>query len=413
MDKIIALIKENWNSLKLYFLIAIVAIGLAIAVGMTEKNEDKVVSQAIEKSEPGEKKIKESYLLEIEGLVSEYPFEVEIDNRKLTFEEQKKYFGKAIAELEKEILGENKGLDYIDKPLNLVKELQNGLIKVSYSWGNHRAINYAGEPVENNLKKEGILVEITATLKYRDVKIEHVIPVRVYPVAKTQEEEVIELIGEVIEGQNESESNIVMLPQKIGDSAIKWDKPKELNKSMIVLIIGLVAMVAVALGKRNDARKAKRERENTLKEQYSGVLNQLSLLLSAGMTVMNAWERVVQNYRKKQLKDKRIAYEEMETTYNQIKDGMSERQAYEQFGERVGVSEYRKLASLLAQNLRKGTAGLSRILEEESIDAYSRQESIVKKKGEEMSTKLLLPMMLMLGLVIVIIVIPAIFNFGG
>lgn len=128
---------------------------------------------------------------------------------------------------------------------------------------------------------------------------------------------------------------------------------------------------------------------------------------------MNAWERVVQNYRKKQTKNKKVAYEEMETTYNQIKDGMSERQAYEQFGERVGVSEYRKLASLLAQNLRKGTAGLSQILEEESIDAYSRQESIVKKKGEEMSTKLLLPMMLMLGLVIVIIVIPAIMNFGG
>lgn len=413
MDKVKKLIKANWNEWKIYFLIAIATIGLAIAVSFSTGEEKAEVSQTIEKSEPGDKKVKENYLLEIEGLISEYPLEIVVDNRHLTLDEQKKYFGRAIAELEEKFLGENKSLDHVNSPLNLVKELQNGLITVTYSWGNHRIINYAGEPVEKNLTKEGTLVEITATLKYRDVKLDHIIPVRVYPVDKTPAEQVIELIGEVIDTQNESEANVVILPQKIGNSKIKWDRPNEINKSMVVLLIGLVSMIGVALGRRNDARKAKKDRENALREQYSGVLGQLSLLLSAGMTVMNAWERVVQNYRKKQLKEKRIAYEEMETTYNQIKDGMSERQAYEQFGERVGVSEYRKLASLLAQNLRKGTAGLSRILEEESIDAYSRQESIVKKKGEEMSTKLLLPMMLMLGLVIVIIVIPAIFNFGG
>lgn len=413
MNKLLNLIKTNWNEWKIYFLIAAVTVGLAIAMSMTDDKEESQVGQTIEKSEPGEKKEKEDYVLEIEGLASEYPLEIVVDNRHLTLEEQKKYFGRAISELEAEILGNNKSLDHVDSPLNLIKELQNGLIKVSYSWGNHRIINYAGEPVEKNLIKEGTLVEITATLSYRDVKVNHIIPVRVYPVAKTPVEEVIELIGEVIDNQNDSEAKVIILPQRIGNSKITWSRPKEINKSMIVLLIGLVAMVGVALGRRNDARKAKRDRENVLREQYSGVLNQLSLLLSAGMTVMNAWERVVQNYRKKQTKDKKVAYEEMETTYNQIKDGMSERQAYEQFGERVGVSEYRKLASLLAQNLRKGTAGLSQILEEESIDAYSRQESIVKKKGEEMSTKLLLPMMLMLGLVIVIIVIPAIMNFGG
>lgn len=413
MNKLLNLIKTNWNEWKIYFLIAAVTVGLAIAMSMTDEKEESQVGQTIEKSEPGEKKEKEDYVLEIEGLASEYPLEIVVDNRHLTLEEQKKYFGRAISELEAEILGNNKSLDHVDSPLNLIKELQNGLIKVSYSWGNHRIINYAGEPVEKNLIKEGTLVEITATLSYRDVKVNHIIPVRVYPVAKTPVEEVIELIGEVIDNQNDSEAKVIILPQRIGNSKITWSRPKEINKSMIVLLIGLVAMVGVALGRRNDARKAKRDRENVLREQYSGVLNQLSLLLSAGMTVMNAWERVVQNYRKKQTKNKKVAYEEMETTYNQIKDGMSERQAYEQFGERVGVSEYRKLASLLAQNLRKGTAGLSQILEEESIDAYSRQESIVKKKGEEMSTKLLLPMMLMLGLVIVIIVIPAIMNFGG
>ena len=55
--------------------------------------------------------------------------------------------------------------------------------------------------------------------------------------------------------------------------------------------------------------------------------------------------------------------------------------------------------------------GLSKLLEKEMQDAFEEQENFAKKKGEELQTKLLLPMMLMLGLVIVIIMIPAIANF--
>ena len=72
---------------------------------------------------------------------------------------------------------------------------------------------------------------------------------------------------------------------------------------------------------------------------------------------------------------------------------------------------YRKFATLLVQNLRKGTAGLSRLLETEVQEAFAAQESLAKKRGEELETKLLLPMMLMLGLVIVMIMIPAIASF--
>ena len=54
---------------------------------------------------------------------------------------------------------------------------------------------------------------------------------------------------------------------------------------------------------------------------------------------------------------------------------------------------------------------MSKLLEKEMQDAFEEQENFAKKKGEELQTKLLLPMMLMLGLVIVIIMIPAIANF--
>ena len=106
-----------------------------------------------------------------------------------------------------------------------------------------------------------------------------------------------------------------------------------------------------------------------------------------------------------------MVYEEMCTTYHQIRDGVSERIAYEQFGERIQLSVYRRFSTLLVQNLRKGTAGLGKLLEKEMQEALNAQESNIKKRGEELQTKLLLPMMLMLALVVVIIMIPALASF--
>lgn len=414
MGNIMSLIKNKWPQMKLYVLIALASIGLAVIVGISDGNGDSGLE--FDKSEPGEKKQKESYILNIPGVLEDYPYEFVVENRHLTLEEQKKYFSNAITELEETIIGDNESLEHIVTPLNLVSTLQNGLIDVKYSWDNHRVLNYAGEPVQKNLVNEGSLVEITAELAHENVRVNHVFYVRIYPPKKTIAEKAIEAIENSIASQNESNENKVILPERIGKTRVFWSKDQGTNKVLVILLMGIVAIAGVAIGRRNDARKAKKNRDGILIEEYSGVLNQLSLLLSAGMTVSNAWERVVKNYQSKmegkKEKERKPAYDEMEITYNQIKDGMSERQAYEQFADRVGVAEYRKLSNLLTQNLRKGTSGLGRVLEEESVDAYSKQQSIVKKKGEEMSTKLLLPMMLMLGLVIVMIVIPAVFNFG-
>ena len=162
--------------------------------------------------------------------------------------------------------------------------------------------------------------------------------------------------------------------------------------------------------------KEKEKRDARLLAEYPQMLSQMALLLGAGMTVSHAWERIVVSYENRCAGQpgtwqEMPVYEEMRITYHQIKDGLGERRAYEQFGERIQLQAYRRFATLLVQNLRKGTTGLSKLLEKELQDAFDAQESYAKKRGEELQTKLLLPMMLMLGLVIVIIMIPAIASF--
>ena len=160
------------------------------------------------------------------------------------------------------------------------------------------------------------------------------------------------------------------------------------------------------------SRKKEREkkRKALLELQYADMVSNLALLLGAGMTVSKAWNRLTENYmneRQKRTICRKEVYEEMQRTSFEKKNGMGEERAYERFGERCGGYRYRKFGNLLAQNLRKGSRGLTRLLEQEAEDAFEERKSMARKLGEEAGTKMLFPMILMLGAVMLILAFPA------
>lgn len=105
------------------------------------------------------------------------------------------------------------------------------------------------------------------------------------------------------------------------------------------------------------------------------------------------------------------AYEEMLVACRQMESGVGEQRAYEHFGERCGVASYRKLAGLLTQNLQKGTAVLRYCWSRKRRMRLRSGSMPPKRYGEEAGTKLLFPMMLMLGIVMVILLVPAVLAF--
>ena len=66
-----------------------------------------------------------------------------------------------------------------------------------------------------------------------------------------------------------------------------------------------------------------------------------------------------------------------------------------------------KFSSLLTQNLRKGSADMLRLLEQEAQDAFQKRKEQAKEAGEKAGTKMLFPMMLMLLIVFVMILYAA------
>ena len=134
----------------------------------------------------------------------------------------------------------------------------------------------------------------------------------------------------------------------------------------------------------------------------------MNMLLGTGMTVRAAWEKIVQEYEmQKERMGIQLVYEEMSNTVREINGGISEVEAYERFGKRCELTDYLKFSAMLSQNLRKGSRGISELLRVEAIQSFENRKSLAKKLGEEAGTKLMIPMMGMLAVVMIMVMVPA------
>ena len=62
--------------------------------------------------------------------------------------------------------------------------------------------------------------------------------------------------------------------------------------------------------------------------------------------------------------------------------------------------------------MQTGNRGLCELLGQEAAVALEERKALAKKLGEEAGTKMLLPLIMMLGIVIAIIMVPALQSFG-
>ena len=104
-------------------------------------------------------------------------------------------------------------------------------------------------------------------------------------------------------------------------------------------------------------------------------------------------------------------YQELSRTLWEIKEGESERKAFEELAERIGLQEYRRWIRLMMQQKREGGGRFVEEITYEVQQAYLNQRNYVKKMGEEAGTKMLLPMMGLLCIVFGIVMVPALLSF--
>lgn len=139
-------------------------------------------------------------------------------------------------------------------------------------------------------------------------------------------------------------------------------------------------------------------------------MNKLTLYLGAGLNLRMVFQFLQEDV--SHAKQRKVHLErELLILINQWKAGVSEGQAYEALGRRIGENCYIRLMALLVQNYQKGNEGLLQVLQEEEESAFRERLDLAKKEGEEAGTKLLFPMLLLLVVVMCIVMAPAVIQF--
>ena len=382
----------------------------------------KKEAETIRRNSYGEGSRTEEREITIGGDKVEEPLEITVGERQYTNDEMQKIFTQAIRKLDLLILGENKSLDEVRSDLELISKMPEEPIEIIWELDRYDVINRQGELQEDTiaeeaadnagLEKEGILVNLKAFLRYTEDETKEALyetAVRIFPPLLTEEEEKVAKVLEKIrvEYNNKASEEIIKFTEEVEVEKVEYRRPVN-SRGISILILGIAATGLTWCLIRRQGKKEDEKRKIQMVQDYPEIVNKLRLLLGAGMTIKNAWKKIVTDYEKKKEKcGERFAYEEMLITYREMQSGVTEAESYERFGRRCGIPSYLKLGAILSQNLRKGTRGVAEIMQMEAIQAFEERKALAKRRGEEASTKLLVPMFFMLGIVLVIVIVPA------
>lgn len=230
----------------------------------------------------------------------------------------------------------------------------------------------------------------------------------------TEEESRRQKLLETVTKYNEekNDADYYFLPSRWNGKHLEWSSPKN-NSGTLFSALFLTAALALLAVKARESQAALARRYEELLMDYPGLIMKFTLLIQAGMTARKAFQKIALDYKRKKCAKPRIAYEEVVTVCYEMDSGVSEMEAYRRFGERCGQVKYKTFATLLIQNLQKGSRHLADLLEKESMEAWDDRKRKARVLGEAATTKLLVPMVLMLLVVMAIIMIPACLSFYG
>ncbi len=347
--------------------------------------------------------------LEIEFLDKKEDIQIEVSERAMSDDEVAAAFEEAIAEIEESYLGKNSNPNKIMWDLNLKSSYCDGKIIAYWKFDNYGIISSEGKLNEEAISEEGDVVNLTAELSYEDESQLYSFSVVVYPLSLDTDEGKVNAIKKAVSNADEiqKDKSVLALPNEVENMSLIWKK-KMNYRGLQIILLEIITVGGLVYGQKHDEKKEKQRKLNEKERDYPQIVSELSILLGAGLSFRKALERIVSKYelRKKQ-SGPRAGYEELVCTYRKIVDGMGELSALEDLGLKCDSKEYRKLAMLLTQNLRKGSRDLLDSLEKEEAYAFERRKQLAIKAGEEASTKLLIPMAGMLFVVIVILIVPA------
>lgn len=345
--------------------------------------------------------------LEIDGKTR---YDITIYPSALSAEEAERAFRELIIALETYLLGGNQSAEAIMQNLNLPSEIEGYPFAIYWESDKEHVIDSAGNVFRKNLREDE-LVTLTAVCTYKDYQWEWETCVLVLKENLSKEEaQKRELETLLIEGEETTRSEAVWkLPETLDGQKLTYNVVEETDTIWILLLLLFVTSIALWIGADKDLHSKRKKEQGKFEAAYLNFVSSLSMYVSAGLNLQMAMQYCVKDYAKRRLEGD-VLREALLKYEKDIMNGHSFQGAVERLAERADHVYYRRLAGLLHQGLVNGTRDFAGTLQQEVDKIREDKRRQCRVYGEKISTALIAPMMLELGVVIALILMPAFSN---
>lgn len=403
-------VRDIWQRRGKMVAVMLAVLILALVICITQ---EPVVSSPLEGNyltrQEEDEKVSITVTGEHEGGQWEKEVSLPLNSREFSAEEKSRLDVQAEKYLQQTLPGANQSLSEVTEALNLVETMPESDMEITWTVDDDY-LQENGKLRYGKIPEAGVDTDVMGKAVWKNWQRTYHFPVHLvakqYSEKELWEKQVASTLKKTVKDQASEER--VKLPEQIGSRRVTYQTEEE-KKSFMLVYLALGGLFLLPFIWREQQKKKEREREEQLLLDHPGVIHKFMLLLGAGLTVRKVVERLVLEYEQERKKGgkKRYVYEEMCVLLQEMKDGASESQAMEHFGRRCRLQPYLRFSSVMTQNLKKGAEGLTAILETESMEALEQRKQRALQLGEKAGTKLLFPMMLMLGIVMAVILVPA------
>lgn len=334
-------------------------------------------------------------------------YEIELAPLALTQEQTETMLEEMLPMLESCILGSNQSLEAVKSDLYLAEELEGYPFEIYWESDREDLVDATGKVNREGLKKDEAVV-LTAVFTYHEWSFETSFGVVICKEVLTEEERYGRELGELLRDSEEIQrgNQVWRLPETFQGEALLAYEVQEDFTLPILLGIVLVSGTALWVGRDFDLKKERDKRRQLFQEEYMSFVESLSLYIASGATLQGAMQYCVTDYARRRPEDDRMRKILLEYRRD-MDNGCGFSESLERFAAKTDAADYKRLAGMLKQGQANGSAGLAEVLEQEAEKIREEKRRCSKVRGEQVSTALIAPMMLQLGIVIALIMIPA------
>lgn len=170
------------------------------------------------------------------------------------------------------------------------------------------------------------------------------------------------------------------------------------------IVIGAILSFLLPAALIHDLHRKVVRREQQITLELPELLNKLILLVGAGSTVQQAIKQCLE---RKKTEEGHPLYGELFRMERELESGYSFQQALEAFSKRCGVQEVSAFSTAILLNYRRGGNDFVLALRDLSRSLWDKRKTVSKTLGEQASSKLVFPLVLIFLIIVILVGTPA------